>query len=242
MVKITKSFSSGLTFVCLSTVLLMNSCSKEDAQTPVPEATVSESSILRESQNHIQPVTHVSPTVGQLGLGSMPNGWSSLKDYGISDVYALGGNPKTPWLSAKLVSPVSGFTKFMTLKTQYSPYNSESKSTSATSQIKNLKPGKKYELTFYVSTNKAYQGGEKALLAEEVSCYLRSETNLFGFYVSEHIDLKNKPEQWIKKTIAFTAEEPTAELLFKVNHPGWVTIGCAYTNIFVSPTAVKLIN
>ncbi|KAA6441322.1 hypothetical protein FEM33_03170 [Dyadobacter flavalbus] len=240
MVKITKRLSFGLTSVCLSTVLLMNSCS-EDALTPVPEAAVNKSSNLRESINPIQPV-YLAPTLGQPGMKSLPNGWTSLKNYATSDVHALGGNPNTPWLTANLASPESGFTKFITLKTQYSPYNSENKSCWAESQIKNLKPGKKYELTFYVSTNKAYQGGEKALLAEEVYFQLRSETNLFGFLIVEHIDLKSKPEQWIKKTIAFTAEEPTLEILFKVNHPGWVTIGSAYTNIFISPTAVKQIN
>jgi hypothetical protein len=253
--KLNTNLSASVVAASFSALLFMSSCSREDIQAHQPESESLKSSANMKagasgSQISAGGVGQVLaeylkstalPDGAQPGPGAshMPNGWSidGGYGYGTSNIRALGGNQETPWAIRALPSPVNGYSNFITLKT-----SSSNPTGIAVSQLYNLKPGKKYELTYYISTNSAYQNGIPTLLASKVICNIFTKSSSNTSQAIQLLDFRGKEEQWIKQSIVFTADEPTAKINIVSNHPSSGNVaGVAYTNIFVAPFAVTLV-
>jgi len=222
---------------CFSTMLFMSSCSKEDVAMPSPEANV----LAKDGSNlKISSLEIVPPTTGQLGLGSLPTGYTDGKAYnglslfGLSNSRYLFGNTSTPWLPANNAAP-KGAGTFLTLGAK------KDKATAITINVKNLGLYKRYKFTYYVSTlaikNSSGLGHTPYAFALELSShYLEIGPYHFG-------DFTGKENQWLEKNVEFrsskSASETTAE--FKL----WLygnSNATSYGNIFIPKEAVQEID
>lgn len=254
--KLNTNLSASVVAASFSALLFMSSCSQENIQAHQPESESLKSSAnmkagasgsLIGTGGVGQVVSeHLKSTVLQdgaqpgPGASHMPNGWSidGGYGYGTSSTRALGGIRETPWVIGDLPSPVNGYATFITLKTS-STHNFTG---IASSQLYNLKPGKKYELTYYVSTNSASQNGVPTLFAEKIICNIFTKAGSNTSQSIQVLNLIGKQEQWIKQSIVFTAEESTAKVNILTHHPTSGNVsGVAYTNVFVAPFGVALV-
>jgi len=230
MVKITKSLSVGLTAACFSTMLLMSSCSKEDALTPIPQSDINQSSKLREAAGGILAVEYVTSTDGPTGFNS-PNKWNFPEDDIIlgpsenatSSLTAYAGNPLTKWFKPLPVT-TNGAGNIIKVA------NNSSKMERAETTINNLIVGKKYKFTYSVSTTAI---GYSNLANEAVLKFYSS-----GDYIADTTNFAYKESQWITKSIEFVAKNKSYNLEFR----GIDQFGYSYTNIHVGKNAIKVIN
>ncbi|WP_161597226.1 carbohydrate binding domain-containing protein [Dyadobacter flavalbus] len=252
--KLNTNLSTSIVAASFSALLFMSSCSQEDFQALQPEnenlksgasmKTGAATGSLFNTGNTGQVLAEylkstALPDGSQPGSGAsyMPVGWSidGSYGYGTSSTRALGGNRETPWAIGTLSSPVNGYSTFVTLKT-----NSTHNVTGiAISQLKNLKPGKKYELTYYVSANSALENGVPSLLSEKVICNIFTKASSNASQAIKVTNLSGTSEQWVKQSVVFTAEESTAKVNIISHHPSSGNVaGNAYVNVFVAPFAV----
>ncbi|TLU96884.1 hypothetical protein [Dyadobacter sediminis] len=243
MVKITKSLSFMASAACLSTMLFMSSCSKEDAVTPSPEVTVNESSSLKTnligSGYGITPDGYLQPTDGPTCLGCKPSYWYikvPSRD-ATSSLTAYAGNSFKKWVKP-LPVPSTGSGSILTV------VNDSKMSGEAFCDIKKLVIGQKYKVTFSVSTtNLSGPNGQPGPYAEKAYVRLQESINQHPDNINNQekvFDFTNKKAQWITESFTFTANSDRYLLRFQ----GW-SYGQAqltYTNIHVGENAVQKIN
>ncbi|GGC11039.1 hypothetical protein GCM10011325_42300 [Dyadobacter sediminis] len=209
----------------------MSSCSKDDLQTPQPNRHNNNSNLRETAPGYesgtltpIQ-VDYFYPTnIGKTGENVFPDGWQMQQGFGISTYYSLGAatgyNSTTiDWLKGyyhtNIPKPVPNVDHFLTLKTS----TGLAKWAHATTQLKNLIPGKKYEVTYYVSTYMP-----SALPSSIDPYYAKGRVytqTAFGSIDSQTFEdnLIGKEEQWVKRTIQFTAQKSTASFKISALHP-----------------------
>jgi len=229
----------------------MSSCSKQDLSAPQPEKMSGNSSLRAEALESFAGTggslslptgvgevlfEHFNPTNGVEGENNRPAGWITDYGYGISTIWGLGGTQlgHTYWVGENykgitLPEPVPGFKKFYTLKTT----GGNNWTCIASSTIKNLIVGKKYELTYYVSTYiPSYYYGSSIIYAKGIKCFIMGK--------SQSVSFDNQKGKWIKQTVVFTANQSSADVNFHSSHPENDTYhSVAFTNLFVGPYSVK---
>jgi len=249
--KLNTNLSASVVAASFSALLFMSSCSKQDLSAPQPEELSKNSSLrtpspelLAGSSSNLALPTGVgdvlfeyfNPTTGIAGENNRPAGWITDFGYGISTVWGLGGTQlgHTYWVGENykgitLPDPVPGFKKFYTLKT----IGGNNWTCIASSTIKNLIVGKKYELTYYVSTYiPSYYNGKAFAYSKGIKCFVMG--------ASQSVSFVNQREKWIKQTIVFTANQSTTEVNFHSSHPENDTSHkVAFTNLFVGPYSVR---
>jgi hypothetical protein len=244
MVQITKSLSFMATAACLSTMLFMSSCSKEDAAMPSPEAAVTNDGSnlktnLIESGYGITPDGYLQPTDGPTCIGCKPSEWyvkipardatSSLTEYA--------GNSFKKWVKP-LSIPSTGSGSILTV------VNDSKMSGEAFSEIKNLVKGKKYKITFSVSTtNLSGPNGQPGPFAKKAIVRLQESINQHPDNINNQekvFDFTNKNAQWITETIIFKAN--SERYLLRLQGLSVGVSQLTYANIHIGPNAVKVIN
>jgi len=150
----------------LAGLMMMSSCSKEDVQVPEPIASHNTSSNTRGIGGiAFKPI--ISPTYGPAGLNLHPDGWErdlTASNYliglpsGTSTLTHLFGNEALPWDKPLPAVPGgSGANSILTTSSnsKVDPLNlniGANKRSAVKTKIKNLTPGKVYQLQTYVST------------------------------------------------------------------------------------------
>ena len=233
MVQITKSLSSMASAACLSTMVFMSSCSKEDAVTPSPEVAISKIESVGGSNLKINGLEIIPPTLGQPGIGSLPAGYTNTGSQlaiGLSNSRYLFGNSSNPWILAKNLAPAGAGT-FLTLGA------TKSKSAYVDVAIKNLVAGKKYKFTYSISTLAVKNGGlGHTPYARDLFVFIKQGGEEL---LNEGISFIDRENQWITRSEVFTAEDvadTTSMLkLFLISE----SENISYGNIFIPKGAIQ---
>jgi hypothetical protein len=258
--KLQTKLSASIVAASFSALMFMSSCSKEDALTPQPEsASLKDDANMRAggetgttiggtAGGTINPNTlfikyNFPTTLNQPGKGAFPYGWGSYYgEYGSSNTEYL-GNKEGRW-ATQFTQPEPGVETFVTGK------NSKYHPGSVRTTLKNLKPNRKYRLTFYVSTSSVQPSDLPNSLsigspyATQVNvCVTTKATNpnlpAYGkeYNWTKLISFAGKEKQWIKETIEFNAADETT-----VNFNGFQPKGeekDSYYNVSVGNYAIE---
>ncbi|SKC15063.1 hypothetical protein [Dyadobacter psychrophilus] len=222
----------GLGLACL---MFMSSCSKEDAAV---------SPALKQEQENIHSshkgVTYVlpffAPTIGAVGKEVYPAGWQAysfgpgqadpLIPAGTSSLTHLWGGNAFPW--EKPLPPVPTAPNANSVVT-VSNHGSVNDISYAGTKIKNLTPGRKYAITFYLATTKL-KGAYTTPQEYATNIYI----NLNAKFVQ--VNLKGKEATWIPQTITFDAV--SNEEVFDFFAGGEIG-SYAYAHVFVDKNSIK---
>ncbi|KAA6441250.1 hypothetical protein FEM33_02775 [Dyadobacter flavalbus] len=236
MVQITKSLSFMASAACLSTMLFMSSCSKEDAVTPSPEATIaSVQGVNLREYNPLISVQKIHPTIGQLGLGSLPSGYTltgSNMTAGLSNATYLFGNSAQPWIPATNSLPdlLGQNGTFLTLGA------TKDNLSGVHVKIKNIFEGKTYKFTYYVSTMavKYSSGpGQTPYASSFIFSYIAPVSGN-----NYSLSLAGKENQWIANSIELNGNSSTiGDLVIKLL--GKNSNATSYGNIFIPVNAIQ---
>jgi len=238
--KLHTKLSVSLVAAGFSAMLFISSCSKENSNIPLPEiASLEENSNMR---NGVLLIEYLKPTVGQPGKGLFPDGWSGKNnEYGISNGRTLGGNPSLPWVTP-LPEPEPGPAgTFITMK------STSNLDGAVYSHFKNLTPGKKYKVTYYVSTTSINhlipQSPYVASTphAESVKIHIITPVTMGSNpSVGKTLTFANQKDQWVKDNLYFTASNNSADFEF-ISHSYNGASMESYTNVYISPNAVEVV-
>jgi hypothetical protein len=221
---------------CFSALVVMSGCSKEDSLVPKPE--VSAVSVKSEDgakfKENALPI--IRPTQGQICKWCKPDGYS-LKNpggvIGISNSRYLFGNTATPWINTASSAPSSPGT-FLTVG------STKDNGGQLTIYVSNLIYGKKYALTYSVST-----------MSVKNSSGLGQSPYVYSFIVKapsgdplayKNTYLAGKENKWITETIEFThddAKVTTGE--FKILLANF-SKAVGYGNLHIGADAIKLVD
>ncbi|MCF0049387.1 hypothetical protein LXM25_04920 [Dyadobacter sp. LJ53] len=227
-----KQLPIGLSLACL---MMMSSCSKEDAA--VTPAQQQEQGNIHSSHKGVTYVSPLfSPTIGSVGKEVYPAGWEAysfgpgeadpLIPAGTSSLTHLWGEGIYPW--EKPLPPVPTAPNANSVIT-VSMYGSINDISYAGTKIKNLTPGKKYTITFYVATTKlkgAYTTPQQ--YANNMHVILNAK--------SVQVSLKGKEATWVPQTITFDAVSNEAVFNF---FPTGEIGSYAYAHVFVDQNSIK---
>ncbi|MCF2489850.1 hypothetical protein [Dyadobacter sp. CY347] len=244
-----KQLPIGLGLACL---MMMSSCSKEDVQTLEPLKSERTDASMRDDGGYIKILPIFHATFGPLGSNVYPNGWqrgsstsSNLIGYptGSSNFTHLFGNPAWPWVNP--ISPIQDVpnaSSFLTISTKAKKTWTEDgastgKRSSVETIVKNLTPGKMYELTYY-TTSSVCAVKQNNLTPAYASAVVVDWIYSNGTKKSAlTMSLKNWEGTWNKQTITFEANEKDQVLNFTAFTESESTFG--YAHIFVDHKSIK---
>jgi hypothetical protein len=249
--KLVQKLMVSLTLAC---VMLMTSCSKHDALTPEPKMeSMNEHSNLKEGPGPVVIIPpHFPSTKGSTGLNVYPPDWErstslsgpvSSKELptGTSNLSHLWGNPTLPWVKSLPAIPnaysIVNFGSIVTTST-YQNNVSNGENSAAKAKITNLKPGKKYEISFYVASTicSFSQNTYKSSYASIIHVHL---SNL-AFPINYYINVEGKQAEWVKKTMTFDAINTEISISFDASV--LEKKGYGYAHMFVDKDAIKQLN
>lgn len=229
----------GFAMLSLALTILMSSCSKEDGANPRPQiqAMVTDANLKIDALPNM-PTT----TFNGFCKGCFPVGWSRLYNSVEQDYYAPTGlstltnlwGTNAPWITS-LPSP-GGSGSIVTTSSSFKDGWEHGKVSPVVAQITNLQSGKKYSVTFKISTTRTAD----SQYSKQAKISVYEPTLSDQAYASQVIDLQGAPAQWITKTITFTSYDSTAIFKFFVTtEPGLIR---NYGHIYVAPDAIKQLN
>ncbi|MCE6990527.1 hypothetical protein [Dyadobacter sp. CY323] len=247
--KLVQKLPIGLGLAC---VMMMTSCSKENAVTPEPamESTNVHSSLKTNAEEDEVLPFFPTTTDGIVNFNSYPRYWergiTTPNDLtgiptGTSSLTSLWGQwyAENKWI--KPLAPVpSNVTanSMLTVRSFTSVAAEVNKRSYVFTTIMNLKPGKTYSATIYVATtitNRVLNANTKPVYAKSAEIKLYPYTN--SGVVNVNVDLTGKEAVWVKKTITFTPTKSDAKFWFSgLTKQGDVY---SYIHLFVDPNSVK---
>jgi len=179
----------------------------------------------------------VPTTDGPTCIGCKPNGWYikiPSRD-ATSSLTAYAGNSFKKWVTP-LLAPSTGSGSILTVVND--EYTGEGFTT-----IKNLVKGKKYKITFSVSTtNLTLSIGRPGPYAGKANISIVAEEPYKDIYIAEkEIDFTNKEAQWITESLEFVADRDEYKFRFQGISPKGET-RLTYANMHIGPNAIKVIN
>jgi hypothetical protein len=236
MVIITKSLSFMASAACLSTMLFMSSCSKDDAVTPSPEMAISKIESAGGSNLKFIGLDKVPPTIGQTGLGSLPVGYtktSSNTVAGLSSYGYLFGNSEQPWIPAINSLPNSQPGRAGTFLTLGATKSNPSR---VHVNIKNLSQGKKYKFTYYVSTMAIKNLSESGQTPYASHFSFTYDTPSIG--IGQLLYFAGNENQWIARSKEFYGNS-SATVDFGINLYGENSNATSYGNVFIPEGAIQ---
>ncbi|KAA0990862.1 hypothetical protein [Dyadobacter aurulentus] len=216
----------GLGLACM---MMLSSCSKEDgvapARQPDAESIVASGANLK-TRGYTIPSTQ-GPVTGNASSSSLLPGWNveSPSLAGVSNYSNILGDPLAPWQNPlPVVFP--GPSSFVTIKAF--------KSAPAHSAIgmKGLIPGKKYKVTFSLSTSKRL--GSQMPYSESADVRVG---DLDPHIAKKTIYFAGKEGQWITDSIIFTATKETHGF-YVFSRPDTENV-FTYLNILVKENALQ---
>lgn len=221
----------GLGLACL---MMMSSCSKEEAQTPQPVKSERMDANMRGVPIAIP--KYLPLTDGPTCDSCLPSGWEISgysPGYATSSLVAFAGNPSTKWYQP-LPTPSTGPGSIITLVNKDYAY-----SAGANATIKHLIKGKKYKITLSLSTTSLAGANGSYIPAVHLNVV---DTPFPSSHLAyKKVDFAGKQNQWLTETIEFTAM--SSEENFSIDCDGGSgKIDVTYTNIHVGPNAVQQIN
>jgi hypothetical protein len=239
----------GLSLACM---VMLSSCSKEDVQSPTPQAAGGiENSSLRSSGGELiatPTILNALPvfpsTGGPAGLNSLPAFWNNVPGNpkpatygsGTSTLLYLWGESVYPWQLALPILPSDPSNIHLVTVTSGETGGSlVHNGSKVETKIRNLIPGKKYAIKFWVSTTKR---GVGTAYAKKAAIYLGPLG--FGPTICNYVDLTNKKATWIEKVLTFTAT--SAEMPFSIAGYNEQTGVISYVHLFVGQNAISQID
>jgi hypothetical protein len=245
--KLVQKLPIGLSLACM---MMLSSCSKEDAMSPQPEVgSVNEHSGAKTDALVAVPVFPSTAVAFEVNYNSFPRFWEKMNTgptdlaeipAGSSSLTALWNHQyDKPWDQALSPVPSTPAGYSMLTAKSYTPLAASVKNRShVRTKIEGLTPGKTYAVTFYVATTrlKDQYGGYQWTPAYAKT----AEVKILGVnngMLTTNIDLTGKEAQWIKKTITFKAKYDYASFQLSALTPQEKTY--SYINIFVAPNAIK---
>ncbi|KAA0990861.1 hypothetical protein [Dyadobacter aurulentus] len=244
----------GLGLACM---MMLSSCSKEDVSAPEPQVGgVNESSGLREETGGVVALPVFPSTIGATGFNIYPAHWKrvvipnlnaltlNVLPTGTSTSTHLWGNASLPWTKAiQAINEVPNGSQIVTVTSSKSNFFYLTDHSAVKTTIKNLKPGKKYSLTFYVaSTHKnVVPAPFTSGYAKEAGISLSYSGPNGSFSKAYYVDLNNKEAVWVSKTIIFDTIGAT-EVDFGFACASAKDGEYSYANIFVDKNSIKEVN
>ncbi|TLV00278.1 hypothetical protein [Dyadobacter luticola] len=234
--KLVQKMSVGLSLAC---AVMLTSCSKEDVQTPEPQAvSVNPSSNLKTAA-----LPWIAPTKSYGGFNTFPYLWervtgggegSNTATYpaGTSTSMGLWANKAFPWLEYFPMVPAQPWNSFVTV-TSTTDYKWEKADMSqAKTTIKYLKPGYTYVMEFYVTSARPKANASAAYVGNALVTLSAKGTNqFFDTYM-----LANPQNNWIKRTIEFVAND--TEMTFTFGATSSQKGKKAYAHLFIGQNAI----
>ncbi|KAA0990968.1 hypothetical protein [Dyadobacter aurulentus] len=243
--------SVSLASMCFVSAVVMTGCSKENQIEPIEGRGQSKTGEnLTDNPNlRIDPPIF-DPIIGQPGIGSKPDKWLAVAPgnsiYAVSTLKHLGGDASKAWVKA-LPEPASGANAILTTSTGMGQ-NSSVISSHCTSIIKNLVAGKKYMITFKVSTTSTNlwfgNSSPYATAAKIILGFAKNDGTGFGdpngyYDIEKTVDLTGKQAEWVTVTMTFTATKYDTRFTFQNATP---TTQRTFTNLHVGLGAIKQID
>ncbi|NIJ55530.1 hypothetical protein [Dyadobacter arcticus] len=240
--EIVQKLPAALAVACL---MMLSSCSNDDALAPEPKV----ESVNTNSNLKVDVVVAPSifSTQWYTGIDILPSNWSRNVDgysndvvaypVGISSVRNLWGDPSRPFVQELILVPwARNITTFITVKGA-SSWDTK-KMSSVKTKIRNLKPGKKYALTVYVSSSipKATYGVINASFAKK--CLIKLGNTVAS--QEEVVDLTSYKNCWVQKIITFTASGSEMDFAFSTSIDQYSAY--AYAHLLVGDNALKQLN
>ncbi|MEO6286606.1 MAG: hypothetical protein ABIN80_24670 [Dyadobacter sp.] len=233
----------GLSLACL---MMMSSCSKEDALSPEPKIeSVNTSSDLRGGVISAY-LPYLAGTNGQPGLDIYPLNWernntnyfstnSVTLPTGTSSLTQLWGN-SVKWAKPLETIPTAPkANSVVTVTTKACSWAGEFENqASVKTKIKNLIPGKRYAITYYVasSIHALQDSNGLSSYATKVRVSLSDEGHGGGNY---YVDLTGIKAEWVAQTVTYAAGSTEADLAFSaITQKGKY----AYAHIFVDKNSI----
>lgn len=227
---------------------MMSSCSQEDVQVAEPHI----EGIKVSAGLKVAAAPSIPTTGGWPGDHVFAPGWEKVivtvpddKQFysaGTSTKTHLWGNPYMPWikpLPQLLPNNGNNIGNFITFMGQKS--NGTSTAVEVVTKIKNLVPGKKYAVTFFLSSTSRLKNGQPTDYAQSVSITIAGmiQQNPGSLNL---VDLKGKEAEWVSKTVKFEAQSTETNVFFQTcvsqqyynSHAQYFH----YANVFVPQNAV----
>jgi hypothetical protein len=250
--KLTQTLSIAL---CVVGALTFSSCSKEDVQTPQPQAgnvnehsgaktDAGEQAFLPEFPNTIAsevnwnlfPKDWQREAMLPANITGLPAGSSTLTSlWGHQMGWSVTTDPH--WV--KPLPPISNnqiANSMVTITTFAKELDELAGKGGASTMLRNLKVGKTYTLTFYLATTTVSDMG----VGSESACAKMAEVKIYnmdGTHTSTHYPFNGKEGEWLKKTITFKAKADKAKFYFS----GLAPLGdkYSYIHMFVDNNSIK---
>ncbi|WP_166444559.1 hypothetical protein [Dyadobacter bucti] len=248
----------GLSLACM---MMMTSCSQEDVQTPEPEAAAprTEASLRGIGGGILILQPELATTNAVWGNDRYADKWERytypgsgnplMYPSGTSSLKSLWGDDSKPFVKALPEIPgIADMRGILTVTTNsivadVIPGVSNATSV-AKSTIKNLKPGQKYQIKYYVACAVPAQNaqGKIPVFAEKANVRLQynasGKTQFSGNYGIT--SLAGKHAEWVAQTIIFTAEDTEVDFIFSsaVKNPG----NYSYVHMYVDKNSMKKVN
>jgi hypothetical protein len=236
-----QNLSIGLGLAC---IMMMSSCSKEDAQMPEPKVESGNAS----SNLKTETIPWIAPTKGYVGINTFPNFWERYDPIyhsdpaaypaGTSSLTSLWGNPSLGWVQSLSAIPAQNNASFVTVLTS-SKFDNQKRSL-VKSKIRFLVPGSEYSLTFYVASTLTNAKGRNTVtptFAKQCEIGISSPLSTPTGYL---VDLTNYKNTWVQKTITFKAHASEMDFTFGASPAQEGKY--AYAHIFVGQDAIVKVN
>ena len=226
----------GLGLACL---MMMSSCSKEDALAPQQEMS-KENSDANARNGVIVKLPYAPPTIGSVGLDIYPEHWgrkvypsspslSSLPT-GTSTLTHLWGDQAQEWETPLPSIPfVNDVNSILTVTTKTNDFEDNYKQAIVETKISNLEPNNTYTLEYYVATTKPKGSLDGYATGTSVGAFGPSAYNF------NYQDLSLIPGLWKKATLVFQATSTESILIFKAISNGKK----AYAHIYIDKHSIK---
>jgi hypothetical protein len=237
-----QNLSIGLGLAC---IMMMSSCSKEDAQMPEPKVESGNAS----SNLKTESLPWISPTKGFAGINALPNFWEirwlesgdPIKNpSGTSNFTRLWGNNALTWKESFPALKSQPWNTFVTVTSSTTDKLNTSKLAKVGTTIRFLKPGATYYLTFFVASARPELDGSGKLPTFVGKCNVAVKSvNIGQLADSKYFDVSlidYQPNSWIKKTIQFKATN--SEMRFDFSATSIQEGKTAYAHLFIGQDAI----
>ncbi|WAC11385.1 hypothetical protein [Dyadobacter pollutisoli] len=234
--KLVQKLSIGLSVAC---VMMMSSCSKENALTPEPKT----ERVNEHSSAKTDAVPWIASTKGVSGNNAFPQFWQRLNNpnYASPSTHPAGTSTRTglwgkisyAWWNPLSATPDNPAPSFVTVTTS-SKWDAK-KMAFASTKIRFLTPGKNYHLKFYVASSvpKANDSGKLPSFAKQGNVWIASSGQESQKYT---VDLTSYKNCWVETTITFKAKSSEMEFIFSALAANESQF--AYAHVFVGQDAV----
>ncbi|WP_026629294.1 hypothetical protein [Dyadobacter alkalitolerans] len=237
----------------LAFLMMMSSCSKEDALTPEPVKSDRTDASMRGIPPILTAVPNIPVTYGATGSNVHAIGWERSSatsndaiglPTGTSSLTHLFGDGGLQWVTPLTTIPNAPYENSVltiSTKAKFDPFKlaaSKNQRSAVEAKIKNLIPGKKYQITYHLASTicSVNQNGLQQAYTDVIQA---DWIDADGTSIAATVGLDDN-SNWISQTVTFTATSTERILRFTAYNTGDDVY--SYAHIAIGQNSVKAVH